>query len=288
MLGSGKFWSAPTILLAPPLANLVEIFQSVKVDYLQHEWFLAQVQRLRGRVYLNDGAIEPRQLSADGRFVHPHDESSWQLLVTDSTGQVSGCLRYRLADEAPFDDLDIAQSALACSDKWGGRLQRAVETQKADAQRRQIKFAELGGWALVEEMRGSRLALGMALTVFALGQLLGGAVATTTATTRHRSSTILKKVGGTGLVGDGLELPPYYDPRYKCEMEILGFDAHRPNPKYKVWVDECRRHLANLTVICAEFVYPGLKYLGVPTADRVPRYARQRFTLDHNQTTADG
>jgi hypothetical protein len=269
------------------MANLSDVFQSVKVDCLQHEGFLAEVQRLRGRVYLNDGAIEARQLSADGRFVHPHDESSWQLLVTDSMGQVSGCLRYRLADEAPFDDLDIAQSALACSDKWGRRLQRAVEAQKAEAQRREIKFAELGGWALVEEMRGSRLALGMALTVFALGQLLGGAVATTTATTRHRSSTILRKVGGTGLVTDGLELPAYYDPRYRCEMEILGFDAHRPNPKYKVWVDECRRHLANLTVICAEFVYPGLKYLGVPAADRVPRYARQRFTLDHNQTTAD-
>jgi len=286
MSGSGNFWSAPTVLLAPPMANLSEVFQSVKVDCLQHERFLAEVQRLRGRVYLNDGAIEERQLSADGRFVHPHDESSWQLLVTDSIGQVSGCLRYRLADEAPFDDLDLAQSALACSDKWGGRLQRAVEDQKADAQRREIKFAELGGWALLEEMRGSRLALGMALTVFALGQLLGGAVATTTATTRHRSSTILKKVGGSGLVSDGLELPPYYDPRYKCQMEILGFDAHRPNPKYKVWVDDCRRHLANLTVICPEPVYPGLEYLGVSAAaGPVPRYARQRLTLDHSQIT---
>lgn len=279
MLGSARLWSAPTILLAPPLANLTEIFQSVKVDYLQHEWLLAQVQRLRGRVYLKDGAIEARQLSPDGRFVHPHDKTSWQLLVTNPIGQVSGCLRYHLADEASFDHLDIAQSALAGSDKWGKRLQKAVEARKADAQRRQIRYAELGGWALVEEMRGSRLALGMALTVYAIGQLLGGAVATTTATTRHGSSTILKKVGGTGLVSDGLELPPYYDPRYKCDMEILGFDAHCPNPKYEVWVEECRRHLANLTVICAEFVYPGLKCLGIPVAGSVPRYARQRFTL---------
>ena len=287
MLGSGKFWSAPTVLLAPPQANLSEAFQSVKVDCLQHELFVTEVQRLRGRVYLNDGAIESSQLSTDGRFVHPHDETSWQLLVTDSNGQVSGCLRYRLADLAPFDDLDLAQSALAYSDKWRGRLQKAVETQRADARRRQIRFAELGGWALAEDMRGSRLASGMALTVFALGQLLGGALATTTATTRHRSSTILKKVGGTGLVADGLELPPYYDPQCKCEMEILRFDAHRPNPKYKVWVEECRKHLANLTVICADFVYPALKSLGMAAAGHVPRYASQRFTLDPNQTPAD-
>ena len=225
-------------------------------------------------------------MGAVGRLVNPRDEKSWQLLITNSLGQVAGCLRYSPADHAAFSHLDIARSALACSDKWGVRLRKAVEARKADAQRREISYAELGGWALTEEVRGSRQALRMALTVYALAQLLGGAVGTTTATTRHRSSTILKKVGGTGLLSDGLELPPYYDPQYKCEMEILGFDSHHPNPKYKIWVDECRKHLANLTVIRAESVYPGLEYLGGEAlAGSVPRYARQRLTLHHNQMT---
>jgi hypothetical protein len=285
MLGSREFWSARTILLAPPIASLTEIFQSVKVNCLEHAWFLAEVQRLRGRVYLHDGAIEARQLCSDGRLVHPHDKTSWQLLVTNSFGQVSGCLRYRPADEASFHHLDIARSALAYSDKWGVRLREAVEAKKADAVRREISYAELGGWALTEEQRGTRQALRMTLTVYALAQMLGGAVGTTTATTRHHSSTILKKVGGTGLVSDGLELPPYYDPQYKCEMEILGFDSHYPNPKYKVWVEDCRRHLANLTVICAESAYPGLEFLGASAAGPVPRYARQRLTLEHSQIT---
>ena len=266
MLGYGEFWSARTILLAPPNASLTEIFQSVNVDYLQHSWFLAEVQRLRGRVYLQDGAIESHQLSWDGRFVHPHDKSSWHLLFTNSSGTVSGCMRYRPADETAFHHLDIARSALACSDKWGIRLRRAVEAKKADAARREISYAELGGWALGEEIRGTRQALRMAVTVYALAQLLGGAVGTTTATTRHRSSTILKKIGGSGLVSDGLELPPYYDPQYKCEMEILGFDSHVPSPKYKVWVDECKKHLANLTVICPEFVYADRDYVGISSA----------------------
>lgn len=285
MLGSGGFWSASTILLAPPLARLTEIFHSVKVDCLQHAWFLAEVQRLRGRVYLHDGAIEGRQLSSDGRFEHPHDQTSWQLLLINSLGRVSGGMRYRPADEASFHHLDIARSALAKSDKWGVRLRKAVEAKRADAQRREISYAEVGGWALTEEVRGSRQAFRMAVTIYALAQLLGGALCTTTATTRHRSSTILKKIGGYGLASDGLELPPYYDPQYRCEMEILGFDSHFPNPKYKLWVEESRRHLANLTVICAESVYSGLEYLGLTAAGPVPRYARQRLTLDHNQIT---
>jgi len=260
--GTGEFWSDRTILLAPPLQHLTEVFQSVQVDRAQHGWFLSEIQRLRGRVYLADGAIEARQLTSDGRLVHPRDEKSWQLLVTDSHGQVSGCLRYSPSDHASFQHLDVARSALACSDKWGMRLREAVEARKAEAQRREISYAELGGWALTEQLRGSREALRMTLIVYALAQNLGGAVCTTTATTRHRSSTILKKVGGAGLATNGIELPSYYDPQYKCEMEILEFDSHRPNPKYKVWIDECQRNLANLPVICAESVCPGSVFFG--------------------------
>src|SRR5262245_14783450 len=150
MLGAG-FWSARTILLAPPIARLTEIFQSVKVDRLQHAWFLAEVQRLRGRVYLHDGAIEERQLLSDGRYGNPHDTASWQLLRTNSIGRVSGCVRYRPADEASFNHLDIARSALAKCEKWGMRLRQAVEAKKADAQRRELSYAEVGGWALTEE-----------------------------------------------------------------------------------------------------------------------------------------
>jgi hypothetical protein len=88
------------------------------------------------------------------------------------------------------------------------------------------------------------------------------------------------------MANNGLELPPYYDPQYKCEMEILEFDSHNPNPKYKGWVEECRKHLANLPVLCSESVYPGLEQLGgEPLAGPVPRYARQRLSLYHSQMT---
>src|SRR5688572_11819080 len=172
-VGVSEFWSARTILLAPPIESLTETFQSVQVDSLQHGWFLSEVQRLRGRVYLQDGAVETHQLTADGRLVHPKDKKSWQLLVTDSTGGVSGCLRYSPADHASFHHLDVARSALACSDKWGMRLREAVEAWRADAQRRAVPYGELGGWALTEQLRGSREALRMALVFYALGRTLG-------------------------------------------------------------------------------------------------------------------
>jgi len=206
-------------------------------------------------VYLEDGAIEPNQVTRDGRFVHSIDRVSWHLLVLNSRRQVSGCLRYTPMDWVSFYHLEVARSALAYSQEWAIPLRKAVEKKRAEAQRRGIMYAELGGWALSEEIRGTRDALRMALTVYALTQFLGGAVGTTTATKRHHSSTILKKLGGRALTCDGVELPPYYDPQYKCEMEILSFDSHCPSPKFSASIEDYRQDLRNLSVICAE-AYP--------------------------------
>jgi hypothetical protein len=245
-------WYERSILLAPPLATLIAPFQALQADHFRHQRLLAEAQRLRARVYLADGAIERNQISRDGRFVHSFDRNSWHLLVMNSRRQVSGCLRYSQMDWVSFYHLEVARSALAYSQEWGIPLRKAIEKKRADAQRRGITYAELGGWALSEEIRGSLDALRMALTVYALTQFLGGAVGTTTATKRHHSSTILRKLGGKALSSDGVELPPYYDPQYKCEMEILGFDSYRPNPKYSAFIDDYRQDLCNLRVICAE------------------------------------
>jgi hypothetical protein len=245
-------WCERSILLAPSLADLIAPFHAVQADRFRHQRLLAEAQRLRARVYLEDGAIAPNQVTRDGRFVHSVDRNSWHLLVLNSRQQVSGCLRYTQLDWVSFQHLEVARSALAYSQEWGIPLRKAIEEKQADAHRRGITYAELGGWALSEDIRGTRDALRMVLTVYALTQFLGGAVGTTTATKRHQSSTILKKLGGRVLSSDGVEIPSYYDPQYKCEMEILSFDSQCPNPKYGASIEDYRQYLRDLTVLCAE------------------------------------
>jgi len=48
---------------------------------------------------------------------------------------------------------------------------------------------------------------------------------------------------------EGVELPPYYDPQYSCEMEMLRFESCSPNPKYEGWIEEIRAHLLTAPVI---------------------------------------
>jgi hypothetical protein len=260
------------ILLAPPLAKPPAGFDSVQMDSLRHGCLLAEAQRLRGDVYLRDGAIGPHNLSADGRLVHNQDERSWQLLVLNSEGKVSGCARYSPQEHhLRFSQLGIARSALASSRNWGHRLQQAVEAKRAEARKRGFGYAELGGWALQEESRHRGAAFRISVNIYGLMKMLGGALATTTATFRHRSSAILRKMGGYGLFSGGEELPSYYDPQYECEMEILGFDSDKPNPKYSTWIHECQRRLKHLTVVCS----------GLPCEDwRTPEPEYQRGSLN--------
>jgi hypothetical protein len=139
---------------------------------------------------------------------------------------------------------------LASSGAWGIHFRHAVETKREEARLRGLGYAEVGGWALVDELRYSREALRISLTIYSLMRFLGGALAIATATVRHNSSAILRKLGGSSLVDGEIELPVYYDPQYECDMEVLSFDSRCPNPKYEEWIQDCQRNLSNITALC--------------------------------------
>jgi hypothetical protein len=209
------------------------------------------MQRLRGNTYLNDGAIAGWQLLPDGRHEQPIDNESWHILGLDAQGNVCGCVRYHpQPNTVSFRELGVQESALASSPWWGGLLRVAIEKELAAARLEQVGYVEVGGWAISEDRRCSPEALRLALATYALAQLLGGCRGITTATVRHHSSTILRKIGGRSLEVKGTELPPYYDPRYACQMEILQFDSRCPGAAYAEWVDQLRARMPLVEVIC--------------------------------------
>jgi hypothetical protein len=213
---------------------------------------LSQVQRLRGRIYVHDGALERSQLTRDFRHVQRVDEESWHLIVLDREKRVGGCVRYcPHKPEQPVSMLGVFDSALAHSDIWGDKLRRAVYADVECARGRGFEFLELGGWAITEQLRSTTEALRMTLSIWGFARMLGGALGITTATTRHHSSSILRKIGGQSLAVDGVELPAYYDPQYRCEMEVLRFDSAAPNPRYEGWIEECRAHVGTVLVLAA-------------------------------------
>jgi hypothetical protein len=240
------------ILLAPSRSEVPESFGYAKVERDEHARLLTRMQRLRGATYLEDGAIEAHELTSDGCHRVDIDEDSWHLLALNEAGQVCGCTRYlQHRRGVSFPELTLRNSALAQCDKWGKKLKTGIESELAYAREHDLAYVEAGGWALSEELRGTAEALRMALATFALARLLGGCLGISTATMRHCSASILQRIGGRPLQCDGLELPSYYDPQYKCEMAMVRFDSRSPNPKYEAWINDIQNHLLTIPVFCS-------------------------------------
>src|SRR4051812_45115959 len=178
------------------------------------------MQRLRGHIYLHDGALQPHHLSQDGLHQTPEDDKSWHLLTLDERQRVTGCAWYLQHDSAVgVEDLRVRNCPLARVTEWRKSLWSGVEAELARARRELLRYAEVGGWAVAPESRCTSEGLLLALAGYSLGRICGDCLGITTATVRHCSSSILRRLGGAPLEASDGQVPSYYDPKYKCEME---------------------------------------------------------------------
>lgn len=184
-------------LLAPPQAKVPRNFHRVERDHEWHQRMLSRVQRMRGKVYLDEGAIRKSQLSSDGRHRVPIDERAWHVLALDDSMQIYGCSRYMAhPNSTPFSALSVSNCPLAKSRTWGARFRDAVESEMELAHQGGIDYVEVGGWALLPDLRRSVEALRIALATYCLARTLGGCIGIATVTQRHASSSILRRIGG--------------------------------------------------------------------------------------------
>ncbi len=241
MVGKAPDWlispSRALVILPPRESPVAGRDGSEAFGSSVYETMLARVQRLRGRAYLEDGAICQGDLTPDGRHISPVDEQAWHVLSVESGGVVRGCARYLAHDPSvAFPKLLVSNSALAKADEWGPRLREAVEIDMAAARDEGLAYAEVGGWAIDKSLRCGTEAARIALSTYALARRLGGCVGITTATVRHHSAAALQKIGGALVAWNGNSLPYYFDPQYGCEMAILRFRSDRPTPRFEPWI----------------------------------------------------
>jgi predicted GNAT family N-acyltransferase len=228
-------------------------FADIHGDFNLYEKKLAAMQRFRGRVYVSEGNLTSRDLTDDGRHFQAADYRSWHLLTVDERGSVSACGRLAIHEsDTRFSELLVSHSALARAERWGNSLRQAVEAELRSARETGRKFAELGGLAVARELRCSTETVRMVLSGYALGEIVGGVRAISTVNVRHHCSSILRRIGGRPFKTGGAEMPSFYEPQYRSELEILRFDSSRPNPRYQSYIEQCRVALRNVQVIAAE------------------------------------
>ena len=237
-------------LLAPPETSNGGTFGRHHTSKQLYDHFLASIQKLRGRIYLRDGAIQEPELDEERRFCMAGDKRSWHLLLIDGSQKVIGGARYLVhPNTVSFDHLRVRHSGLAKDPVWAPRVRHAVEEQLDLARVYKFSYVEIGGWVLSEEWRGTRAALEMVVASYALAHSWGGCLGACTATARHGSSSILRRIGGSSFDFAGEPLPAYEDPQYGCQMELLRFDYRTPCPRFAPLIGQLRAKLANATVL---------------------------------------
>jgi hypothetical protein len=238
------------VILAPDDGVVPQVFQNSLVDERQYDVLLGAMQKMRGRIYLSDGAIQPGELDSEGRHVVSSDRKSWHVLSVDRFGEVVGCARYRRHNEPMnVEEIGVCQAPVARDPQWGAAFHAALRSEMSFARRSNLALVEVGGWAVEKSMRFTTEALRIALSTYALSRWLGGCIGLTTATVRNSSAGILRKIGGMRLEFGGVSIPPYFDPNYRCEMEVLRFDSRCPSKRFQPWVDAIFNQMAEAPVL---------------------------------------
>jgi hypothetical protein len=240
-------------------------------DAFGHQELVEAVQRLRASAYLADGAITTDDVTIDGRHESFEDERSWHFVMLGEDERPAACLWYRRHDlPVTVDQMRIERCPLARDTHWRQLLRRSINGDVTLARRERVDFGEIGGWAVAEHNRRTPDGILLVLAVFALGHLIGHSLAITTATVRHCSAMMLRRLGGTPLTHGDVEIPSYFDPQYGCDMELLRFDSRRPDSRYVRAVNLIAAQLSHVRVLSPLAAIPQVTAAIAPASYTLP------------------
>ena len=142
------------VLLAPRFDQIDDRLTEGSANPDRYEDLLTKLQRFRGSMYLQDGALRQSELEPDGRHSVDADYSGWHVVAVDNQDHVCGCSRYKIYPSGiHFSELAVGRSALAHSSIWRSDLFTAVQNERELAHKKGVKFVEVGGWAISAELR---------------------------------------------------------------------------------------------------------------------------------------
>ncbi len=239
-------------ILAPSRREVPHALMHGVSQSQSHSDLIFELQKLRGDVYREYPGIAAT-LTPDGRHCQAQmDAESWHIVLQNAYGRIVGCARYRPIRDG-FHQLTCSKSALAKSPVSGPLLRSAFNRHFATARRKGIGYGEVGAWAIDAEARCSTAAVSIALMSFALADALGGGMAVTTATTRHHSSAILRRLGASPL-GD---IAPYFEPMFGCTIEVLQFEIEKLGARFAAKLNDLKAELRQCCISCPiEMAYP--------------------------------
>jgi hypothetical protein len=238
-------------VVAPSVAHVPEWLSNALVNDAMYQNMIDEIQRFRGNVYVHDKAIPASSLDKEGRHYSDYDYQAWHIIFRDRREDLCGAIRVGLVSctDTDVEDLQVLRFLAKMPDDQRTPLEAAVRGFLGNCRLLQPSICEPGAWAVAEDVRKGRLAPVLAASIWSLLRVVGGASGVATATTRHGSADILKKMGGFDLILNGVPLVPFYDSYHACYMELVGFDSSYLNPRLEATVTEVQEYMGLLPII---------------------------------------
>jgi hypothetical protein len=196
---------------------------------------LGSIQRLRGSVYLEDGALPISAVEPDGRHLSELDEMSYHLTLWN--GKVEGCLRLTPYPHSyPAENYKVFELIRRMPGVQAKIYAAAFKNCLAEWQAKGFQLGETGGLAIAGMYRMNAVSMIIPLAGWSLSRIKKRLVCIASATERNGSAEILRRLGGWRIKHEGVELPPFFDSAYGCDMEFIAFNSETLNPKFEASV----------------------------------------------------
>jgi hypothetical protein len=245
-------------IVAPSVAQVPDWLSNVLANERVYQEVIEEIQRFRGYVYVQDKAIPSSALDEQGRHYSEYDYRAWHIIFRERRQELCGAIRVGLVDYGDYGDteesdpLQVLQFLSHIPSDTKAPLETAVRRFLDNCRTLAPSICEPGAWAVAEDVRKSRVAPILAASIWSLGRVMGGGIGVATATTRHGSADILKKMGGFDLFLNGMPLVPFYDSYHQCYIELIGFDSDYLNPRLEPTVAEVQDYISNLPIITTD------------------------------------
>src|SRR5215831_7083307 len=108
----------------------------------EHLAAVSEVQRFRGRVYVEDGAIPAGELDEEGRHYQEFDFENYHLCLRDAEQRIRGCFRLRLHEQT-VRSAELHPGHLSTCRRrrrgWAPRYRRGAGDEHLDSGYRQAR-----------------------------------------------------------------------------------------------------------------------------------------------------
>ena len=242
-------------IVAPSVTQIPEWLPNVLVNDGMYQEVIGEIQRFRGGVYVQDKAIPANALDDLGRHYSDYDYRAWHVLFRDRRQDLCGAIRVGLVSYGDIEGIDHLQVLEFLSHMPSDKkapLETAVRKFLDNCKTLVPSICEPGAWAVSADVRKGRLAPVLAASIWSLLRVVGGAAGVATATTKHGSANILKKMGGFDLFLNGMPLVPFYDSYHQCYIELIGFDSDYLNPRLEPTVAQVQDYMSTLPIITTD------------------------------------